>query len=807
MKNSIKNPLQNERMKLIFFSFLFLGSGAAGLIYEIVWERLLELYFGVTMTSITLIVAAYMAGLGLGSLYGGRIAEKQKSTLMIYGLLELGIGLFGLASPTLIIKIGQATAGSPYWLVFILSFLLLLIPTFLMGMTLPLLSQAFIHRVETSGQIIGILYGINTIGAALGTLLAGYVLIGSFGFGGSINIACALNVGIGFMAVLASWQKVDEEELKPKAQVEPSDGLSFQRGYFRILFASFLVGFIGLGFEMLWIRILHITNKNTVYSFPSILFVFLVGLSVGGYVWGRQADRSSNVERLFWKLEIAVGLVASLTFFFFWFSLNQDLAVGWLGDFWQMQKPLPPLVDIDGSLVFSRRMALNNLLRYFLPILILVLPASFLMGGGLPILDRIAINNPDVAGRRVGDIHLANIIGSVTGSMAISFLLLPSIGSELTHKFLVLLSFVFPVLFLKKASRQKFQPRQMAFSYLLIAISGFLLFFLPAKGQFYANLFESSTRREAFIQESGDTVLALTYDNETKQPDWLWISGETNSFYPTDGTYESRALTCAGASHPKRILVIGMGGGVTAYFFQSIPGIEKIVIVELMDELGNFLYDNVDFNRITLDNPLVEYVVDDGRRYLYANPDEKFDLIYADPLRWYSAGHNNLYSLEAMRLYQSHLTENGVFCAYVDQQNVIPQTIVNVFPEADQFRFRTVVASNKTIYFDLQYMETLAANYLTVSNGFTNQQTAENIIPKKLLTHFARSHEQILSDEKKIPVLTDTNPWLEYYFLNTPQRMPIWPKGDSRNEFLNRITGCDLACQSELLDGGNSDEE
>jgi len=806
MTTPIKQPLQNEHTKLIFFSILFLGSGAAGLIYEIIWERLLELYFGVTMTSITLIVAAYMAGLGLGSLYGGRIAEKQKSALILYGLLELGIGFFGLASPILIMKIGQATAGSPYWLVFVLSFLLLLIPTFLMGMTLPLLSQAFIYRVETAGRIIGILYGINTIGAAFGTLLAGYVLIGSLGFDGSINTACALNGGIGILAVLASRQKI-EPSLSPKEKTTSLDHTPLRRGYIRILFASFLVGFIGLGFEMLWIRILHITNKNTAYGFPSILFVFLVGLSIGGYVWGRQADRSSNIERLFWKVEIGVGLVASLTFLFFWFSLDQSWASSWLGDFWQMQKPLPPLVDVDGTFVFSRRMILSSLSNYFLPILILVLPASFLMGGGLPILDRIAINSPDVAGRRIGDIHLANIIGSVSGSLAISFLLLPSIGSELTHKFLVLLSFVFPLLFIKQVSWQKSQPRSMAFSYLLIFISAFLLFSIPGKGQFYIKLFETGTRKDAIIHESGDTVLALTINKESGQPDWLWISGETNSFYPTDGTYESRALTCAGASHPKRILVIGMGGGITAYFFQSIPEIEKIVIVELMDELGTLLYENVEFNKFTFDNSLVEYVVDDGRRYLYANPDEKFDLIYADPLRWYSAGHNNLYSVEAMQLYQSHLTGNGVFCAYVDQPNVIPQTIANVFPEADQFRFRTVVASNDRIQFDLPYMETLATNYIAVSNNFTNKQTAENINPKSLLAQFARSHAQIISDEKKIPVLTDTNPWLEYYFLSTPKRIPVWPKGDSRKEFLSRITGCDPACQLEILKGGNSNAE
>src|SRR5512147_668030 len=127
---------RNRSLVLYLFASLFLISGAAGLIYEIVWERLLELYFGVTMLSVTLIVSAYMAGLGIGSLVGGRIARRLKNTLFLYGLLEIGIALFGVFSPRLIVGIGEATAGSPYVLVFLISFAILLLPTTLMGATL-----------------------------------------------------------------------------------------------------------------------------------------------------------------------------------------------------------------------------------------------------------------------------------------------------------------------------------------------------------------------------------------------------------------------------------------------------------------------------------------------------------------------------------------------------------------------------------------------------------------------------------------------------------------------------------------------
>jgi len=394
----------------VLFTILFLFSGAAGLIYEVVWERLLAVYFGVTMTSVTLIVSAYMAGLGLGSLFGGRIARGLRSVLVSYGLLEIGIGVFGLASPLLLGLIGRATAGSPYWLVFVLSFAFLLLPTFLMGMTLPILAQAFIRRVESSGQVIGALYGINTLGAALGSALAAYVLIGKLGFDGASAVAVAINLGVAFVAIAAA-RFVPSDRAAQITSAETA-GPAAKWTYAEILIAAALVGFIGLGFEMLWIRVLHIVNKNTSYGFASILCVFLIGLAIGGFLWGRRADRSKDPEQLFWQLEVGAGVTASLILLLFWLSINGGVSLPWLADFWSMQQPASPFVEVGGEFVFSRRLALLNLANYFLPIILMVLPASILLGGGLPVLDRIAITSPAVAGRRVGDIHLATILAA-----------------------------------------------------------------------------------------------------------------------------------------------------------------------------------------------------------------------------------------------------------------------------------------------------------------------------------------------------------------------------------------------------------
>ncbi len=322
----------------------------AGLIYEIVWQRLLELYFGVTIVSVTLIVSAYMAGLGFGSLTGGRIARNLKNPLLAYGLLEIGIALFGVISPTIILWVGQNTAGSPYILVFLISFLILLIPTTLMGMTLPILTQSFVDRVETSGRIIGALYGINTAGAAIGSALAGYLFIGLYGFDGTIYIAALLNAGVGLCAfALAHWRRVQAYE----SRISPATGASAVWGYWTILLSSFLVGFLGLGFEILWIRILLIVQKNTAYAFPSILCIFLIGLALGGAIWGRKADTSSNPVVLFCKIEMAGAAVAAFTFLAFWLSLNWD--VPWVKDFFNTQKPDAPFVKIGSEWLFSRK--------------------------------------------------------------------------------------------------------------------------------------------------------------------------------------------------------------------------------------------------------------------------------------------------------------------------------------------------------------------------------------------------------------------------------------------------------------------
>lgn len=756
MINSAKSE-NNSRVLII--AVLFLLSGAAGLIYQIVWHRLLEIYFGVTMTAITLIVAAYMAGLGLGSLLGGRIAHRLKRVVLVYGIVEIGIAIFGYYSSDLIHWIGQRTAGSPYPVVFLLSFLLLLIPTLLMGMTLPLLAQSFVNRVDISGHMIGLLYGINTVGAGIGALITGFVLIGWAGLNGTTLIAVLLNfsVGISAMALLGREESAPQSESK-EAHSRASEDVSYRT----ILLAAFLTGFINLGFEMLWFRALGIWNKGTAYGFPSVLFVFLTGLAIGGFIWGRKADQSHDRVALFWKLQLSSGIIALLSFLFVAGALHIPSLQPWIKEaFANPQQPIPPFAETVNGLVFSRKLMISSLFQYFLPAFALVLPASLVMGGGLPVLDRIAITSANIAGKRVGDIHLANILGSVAGSLTISFAFLSWFGTELTLKVLALLSLAFTSLVWKK--RRTLQNKV----YVLPACLIVLALVAPWRGVLYGKFYEVAASGPVATRESSDSTLALGFYSKPDSPAKLWIGGIQNSYFPSYGDYERSAFTCASASRPKKILIIGLGGSNTAYFLTQMPGVEKIVIVELIDDLGTLLDQYVLAAQKTLADPRVQYITDDGRRYLYAHPNETYDLIFIDPLNSFAAGHNNLYSREAMQLYQSHLDKGGIFCAWMNERHSIPKTAASVFSYLELFR-DWVVASNQEIEFDREYMNVGLATYLENSEGIFAAGVDASLTPDVIFEKYIGNRSCVLEEEKDTAILTDARPHLEYYYFFTP---------------------------------------
>ncbi|MFL7867549.1 MAG: spermidine synthase, partial [Anaerolineales bacterium] len=349
------------------------------------------------------------------------------------------------------------------------------------------------------------------------------------------------------------------------------------------------------------------------------------------------------------------------------------------------------------------------------------------------------------------------------------FILLPGLGSEWTLKLLALLTASFSAFYMFNRTDQVNFNRALS----QLAGLGFILLLgillTPGKGQFYTRLYETGMQQAAVISESGDSVLALTYvPGSNNEKGLFWIGGEVNSFFPPENIYENRALACAGASEPKRVLVIGFGGGFTTLFFKAIPSVDEIVVVELLSDIRPFLNANLDSARVTLADPRVTYIVDDGRRYMNANPDENFDLIAIDPLREHFAGHNNLYSEEAMQLYLGHLSPGGVLCAWTKEDRIVPNTIARVFPYADLYLNELVIGSNAPITYNRAYMDSIASDYKTFVDTIYVGGLPEYPNTDAALSGRVADQNDILAAEKDTPYLTDLKPWLEYYLLRKP---------------------------------------
>jgi spermidine synthase len=386
---------------------LFVASGAAGLVYQVVWSRELVLVFGNTTQAVATIVTAFLAGLGLGSLVGGRLADRVSRPLRLYGALELAVAAFGLVLPLVFGRLGDAYRGLYGQLVeaptalamvrFGLAFAAVAPATFLMGMTLPVLTRHLVRTLDETGSRISELYAANTIGAMVGTLLAGFVLIEFLGLRLTSAVAVGLNVLAGLGALLLGrWET--PWPARP-ARAAPAGAPTARRRV--VLGATFVSGFVALGLEMLWTRMLAEGTGSNIYVFTLILAVYLLGIALGSAVYRRRSRPELDRVGTLGLCLAGVGLVALVT-----------VAVG--------------------SGVVGRY-------PFLLEAVVVLLPATVLMGYGFPLAGRLVTRSTDEAGGSVGLLYAANTAGSILGSFSAAFLLAGTIG---THASVLLLGAV-----------------------------------------------------------------------------------------------------------------------------------------------------------------------------------------------------------------------------------------------------------------------------------------------------------------------------------------------------------------------------
>jgi predicted membrane-bound spermidine synthase/tetratricopeptide (TPR) repeat protein len=587
---SSKRSTQDWLLLVGLFCFFF--SGAAGLVYQVVWTRMLTQIFGNTTYAIATVLSAFMAGLAIGSYLFGKIADRGKNDFLLYGLLEAGVGIYGFAVPWLF-ALAQKAYGPIFGLnesypflfnlvLFFLSFVLLVFPTLLMGATLPVLSRFYVRSFSQFGRRVGDLYATNTTGAVIGCAAAGFFLIPTFGMRTTVYVAAGLNLIIAALILIVDRLR-DKKPLEfttasageiPETPV--TDHSPPWLGW--VVLVSFgLSGFASLVYENAWTRALTLVIGSSIYSFTTMLVTFLVGLALGGFIYARFLGQREPRLSSFGLIEMWVGLAALATI-----PLFERL----------------PLIFVRLLHGFGDTFTVFLYLQIFLSALVMFLP-TVLLGMTFPLVARLFTQSLYRVGSGVGSSYAANTVGAVLGAFAGGFILIPTIGVQNAIIFAVVMNLLIGCVLV--ASDPKLTPLPRA---MLGAAVLFLAVLIPFKVQ----------RWDQHILTSGVTIYNDRYESlpsdslrieEMKRDDILFyregltttvsvhrISGSDYIYFKSNGKIDGSygdALSQLMTSyipmllHPKaeQALTIGLGSGHSAKALATFDTVKEIEVIEI----------------------------------------------------------------------------------------------------------------------------------------------------------------------------------------------------------------------------------
>jgi spermidine synthase len=634
---------------------LFVASGCAALIYEVVWFQLLQLVIGSSAVSLAVLLGTFMGGMCIGSFLLPRYISAREHPLRVYAYLELGIGLMGL-----LILFGMPVLSNVYtaWggsgatgLLFrgLAASLCLLPPTIMMGATLPAMSR----WVETSPQGVawlGYFYGGNTGGAVIGSLLAGFYLLRVHDMATATYVAVALNVLVGVLAILVARSSAYDSVEAVKEKVRPAQGA------WAVYVAIAISGATALASQVIWTRTLSLLFGATVYTFSLILAVFLFGIGIGssiGSVLARGLERPRLA--LGWTQMLLCGAIA-------WAAYTLALSL----PFW----PIDPSISMSPWYNFPLDLA-----RAFW----VVLPASILWGASFPLaLASVATKGQDPA-RLVGGVYAANTVGAIVGAIGGSLLMVTMLGTQHSQQALIILCGLAALLVLEplqSSADDKVRPRTAWAGTIPIVIAAVVAALLARNVPALPKLLVAYGRYAAtrahqdidviYMGEGWNASVAVTrlpggilnYHNAGK----VQASSE-----PQDMRLQRMLghLTTLIPDKPKRVLVIGCGAGVTAGAVSIDPNLEQETIAEiepLVPRVVSTYFAEHNFNVIA--NPKVRVQLDDARHYLMTTR-EKFDAITSDPLDPWVKGAAMLYTREFFEVVKSRLNPGGVVTLFV----------------------------------------------------------------------------------------------------------------------------------------------
>ncbi|WP_395744316.1 fused MFS/spermidine synthase [Prosthecobacter sp.] len=640
---------------------VFILSGISALIYQLVWQRALLTIYGSNVESVAMVVAAFLAGLGIGSIVGGWISKSARAPLvLLFGLAELGVGAYGLISLKLFDAVGAMTSAQAHGLTTgALVFLLVFLPTLLMGATLPMLVAHQVRDTAHVGQSVSRLYFVNTLGAALGAFIAAHWLLGSFGMSGTTRIAACLNTAAAFI-VLISLRKPAAEEA---GHVAPDTaGKACEISFGTALCWSALSGFLALSWEIIWSRVFNFASASRAPVFGYMLGSYLLGLALGSLLSPRLLAQNG--------------------------SLRAKLAR------WVLISSAAGFLVAPSTAIFARQVLWECGYLF-------VITAGALIGLTFPLLCHAAIPPGQNTGSQLSRLYLANIIGSGAGSLLTGFLFMDWMSLHLLSLLLLAVSWLWAesIAGFKLRSQLRWQPLCFA----LISLSPFQSFYerLQYKHDFKYGMHFTQTIESRHGVITVDTSNAV-YGNGA-------YDGMIGTKLEPKSWLVRPYFLSAVRDRIENVLVIGVASGSWTQILVSHPQVKHVTAIELSHGYLDLIHARPEVSSL-LANPKLELVIDDGRRWLRQHPDARFDAIVMNTTHHWREFASALLSREFLTEVKAHLTPDGIAFWNCTESPRAARTGMEVFPHTLMV-MNHCLASNAPLEPDRGRWEKILADY------------------------------------------------------------------------------------------------
>ena len=750
---------------------IFFASGFAGLVYEILWIREFSFILGNSVYTISTVLAAYMAGLALGSRLAGKFAARLSRPLLLYSALEAGIGLAGLIIYRMfhsVVKdlgpIGVINGATiiPFLQRFGISFAILVVPTALMGATLPMLARQADRGGEKSGMITGLLYGVNTLGAAVGCFVTGFFLIRLLGTEQTNNVAVGLNLGVALLAlILAMFSRESPPspsgDLTPEIPAEPEiemavvrravvhpAGFSAGTAQF-MLFAILVSGMTSMAYELLYFRLLSYFVGNRVYASTTMITVFLLGMGAGSAVAGKIVDRLRNEVSIFSALQVITGI----------FAVSMAVYFPDVLDFIRYRESL---LKMSEPWQFAA-------VRIFETAAILGIPA-LAFGAMFPCAIRYLNRGPGGISSATGRVYAWNTAGCIIGSLGTGFILIPLLG---TFNTMVLAASV-SLLLGHRIFIPRWEGAGMTRQAAVLTISALLTVIAAGWALVNRNYpWDRPGLKRIFTQEE-PSALITAYTG----PLGFYLFGDDTELSFPIGHATGAVIVQKLQAHiplllhpdPKRVLVIGLGFGITTGSFAQYGGLESVETVELFPGgIKAAPLFNV-FSKILAPTVPSRIIAGDGRYYLRHAPHD-YDIITSNVTSPDLPGSSSCYTREYFELVRSRLAPGGIFLVHVfgKERKTVYRTLAEVFPHIIGFKAYThshhLIASLTQVKIDRKEVERKLAKWrpFRMDARESGLASADALVKRFTMTEADFRAEISVPG---LPINTDSRPILEY---------------------------------------------